>query len=196
MRNEAKSVGYQAKMEAVKKAKEERQGQIDLLLDIGQATSGQLAMGGRYILNKDLYNFVDRKEIADRKKMDDIISKKNVQHEKESNEFRKSYQKYAKNLPLSTTDIRSLIRKVKHRDDSPLKTKTAELKQQWERRRHRLNDYFLNPQNVEPAVAQTTGVTVEEMLIFDNSTAGNPLKNNLMSVDRSTSIDENQVLEL
>jgi hypothetical protein len=57
------------------------------------------------------------------------------------------YQKYRGNQPLSVADMRNLLRKVKLRDDSPLRTKVAEVKAQWDKRKYRLDDFEITPQN-------------------------------------------------
>jgi hypothetical protein len=61
--------------------------------------------------------------------------KKASQQEKENEKFRLAYQKYIRNDQLAADDLKTLIRKVKECDDSPLRSKIADLQQQWNRRK-------------------------------------------------------------
>jgi hypothetical protein len=63
------------------------------------------------------------------KKQESEVKRLKVQA-KQSENFRLSYQKYLSNQPLAVADMRNLMNRVKLRDDSPLKTRSADLKQQ------------------------------------------------------------------
>jgi hypothetical protein len=67
------------------------------------------------------------------------------EQEKQSNNFRKSYQKYCNNQQLSVVDIKTILTRFKERNNSPLKTRAAELRQQWDNQKHRLNNFCITP---------------------------------------------------
>jgi hypothetical protein len=52
-------------------------------------------------------------------------------------------QKYKNNQSVNATDMRALLKKVPLPKDSPLKSKIAELTEQFHRRHHRLQAMFL-----------------------------------------------------
>jgi hypothetical protein len=99
---------------------------------------------------------------------------------KQTDNFRKSYQKFISNQPLAVADMRNLINRVKLLDDSPLKTRLADLKQQWEKRKHRYDDFLPTPRSIGETglipVATTTVqnpvLTQEEQIIFDSLGSG------------------------
>jgi hypothetical protein len=41
--------------------------------------------------------------------------------------------------------MKTILTRFKERNDSPLKTRAAELRRQWDNRKHRLNDFRITP---------------------------------------------------
>jgi hypothetical protein len=73
--------------------------------------------------------------------------KKARQQEKEEGKFRQAYQKYVRNERVVADNLKVLLRKVKERDDSPLRSKIYELQQQWNKRKVPLDLFASTPQS-------------------------------------------------
>lgn len=87
-----------------------------------------------------------------------VIEKDNIEKEKQQsinenkkkrattagNKFRSSYLKYVNNNKLVAADYNNLLRKVRQPDDSPLRTKVSELKQQFQQRKNPFYDFMVN----------------------------------------------------
>jgi hypothetical protein len=147
--NKAKSEGHKEKNKEKKRKIEETNNKLALLAEVSNVTSGQLACQNIYTLTcEEVISKVRTTEVNKQQKRSEIDVKKAAQQAKESQQFRQAYQKYANNQRLAASDLRALIRKTKHhRDDSPVRSKMLELQEQWDRRKHRLDDFLLNNAN-------------------------------------------------
>jgi hypothetical protein len=149
---ESKSEGRRKKFEEQKRQREQTDQQLTAISTLTSFTSGQMASSNRWILNKDLLEQVKKKEEEDERKRIEGEQKKQSQKDKDTANFRASYHKYISKQRLSTVDYRNLLRRIKEPTDSPIKTKVAELQQQWSNRKHRLDDYIVveSEENVLP----------------------------------------------
>jgi hypothetical protein len=136
--------GTKRKYEEEKAKWELQQEGIDILADIGQVTSGQLCLRNKWILDNTVRDKVDEKEEADKQKQEEIDQKKSLQ-EKETNKFKETFQRYVSNQRMNATDYRTLLRRVKQKNDSPLRPKLDGLMQQWQQRKHRIEDFIVIP---------------------------------------------------
>jgi hypothetical protein len=144
-----KSAGRRKKREEIALMKEDKQKRIAAINEIGRLTSGKLACIDHYCLTDDVilrkaeeqYN----NEIAAKQKSE--MFKKNRQ-QKSDEKAKEAFRKYSNNENLRNDDYRALLKRVQQPDDSPIRTKTKELEQQFNIRKRRLDDMlFVVPQN-------------------------------------------------
>jgi hypothetical protein len=147
MEDETNGLGRKRKYEERKQQQQERGRQFDSLNNVASLTSGQLAINDVWFLGPNVLGKVREKEDADNEKKRASEIKKAQQQEKEEGKFRQAYQKYVRNERLVADDLKVLLRKVKERDDSPLRSKIAELQQQWNKRKVRLDLFASTPQS-------------------------------------------------
>jgi hypothetical protein len=145
---ESKDEGRKRKYEQQQREKQENGKRIDVLKDMTKVTAGKLVGNGCHVLGKDLLQKVQEKEDQEQQKKNAVKRRKNNQQDKERDAFRESYHKYVNNQRLTNNDLRNLLRNVRKRDDSPIRTKKAELHQQWLKRKERLDIYQLTPSNM------------------------------------------------
>jgi hypothetical protein len=70
-------------------------------------------------------------------------AKKESKEDKDNVHFTQAFQKHIKKL--TTMDLKNLLRKVKHCDDSSICSKMVDVKAQWEKRKHRLDAFRTLP---------------------------------------------------
>jgi hypothetical protein len=145
LNEESKSLGRKQKFEEQKRAREEKEKRIDALTHSGTTTSGQLAISNCWVLTPELLEKMKLKEETDRQKKATADAKRASKEDKENSHFTQSFQKFVANEKLTTTDLKNLLRKVKQRDDSPIRSKMVELKAQWEKRKHRFDAFRTQP---------------------------------------------------
>jgi hypothetical protein len=150
-----------------------------------------------------LYDEMGRRIGNEKEKQQECQQKRMKVQAKQSDNFRKSYQKFISNQPLAVADLRNLMNRVKLRDDSPLKTRSADLKQQWEKRKHRYDDFLPTPRSTgetglipvpgpPSTIVQPTVMTPEEQIIFgDLGSATNNFVETAEQI-KSTSQSESQ----
>jgi hypothetical protein len=92
---------------------------------------------------------VQEKEDQDKQKQAAVENRKVMQQQKERDQFCISYKKYIGNEQLTVVDIRSMLKKIKERDDLPIASKKDDLYQQWEFRKHRLDAFRILPPLVQ-----------------------------------------------
>jgi hypothetical protein len=88
----------------------------------------------------------EKTDVETMKKLE-VQQRKEQQMQKEKMNFRASYRKYRSNQRLLTTDLRTLLRRVRTADDPPIKSKLADMVEQWNALKHRLDDYDVNDIN-------------------------------------------------
>jgi benzoyl-CoA reductase/2-hydroxyglutaryl-CoA dehydratase subunit BcrC/BadD/HgdB len=110
-------------------------------------SSGQLAINNCWSLGPEVLRKMEQKEATEREKRDSIEQKQQQRKQKDNSDFTNSIRRYRNNQPLKANDYKNLLRKIKHSDDSPLRTKVAEMKQQWNKRKHRLDVFMQTPEN-------------------------------------------------
>jgi hypothetical protein len=81
----------------------------------------------------------------DEEKKKIVNKKKSSQVQKEQEKFRASFQRYIRNETLKSDDYRTLLQRFKRSNDSPLRSKVGEMMQQWQQRKHRLDDFVPTP---------------------------------------------------
>jgi hypothetical protein len=140
--------GQKRKIEEKKQAQQTHQDLLDRLAGLGRITSGKLADTNHYHLCHNLYDEMGRRIGNEKEKQQECQQKRLKVQAKQTDNFRKSYQKFISNQPLAVADMRNLINRVKLRDDSPVKTRSADLKQQWEKRKHRYDDFLPTPRSI------------------------------------------------
>jgi mRNA-degrading endonuclease YafQ of YafQ-DinJ toxin-antitoxin module len=132
------------KYETIKKQREQQNTAINLLSNITNVTSGQLALNNCWTLGPQVLAKVIEKDNNDKNKQKKIDENKQLRATKQGNRFKLSYQKFMNNHKLLATDMTNLLRKVRQPNDSPLRSKAHELQQQWEKRKHRFEDFLVN----------------------------------------------------
>jgi hypothetical protein len=143
--NKARTEGQKRKLEKDNEEREKRAKQLDSLLEIGAVTSGQLCLGNHWVLNEAVCDAMQAKYDKDEEKKRIVNEKKSSQVQDEQDKFRASFQRYIQNETLKSEDYRTLLRRFKRSDDSPLRSKVGELMQQWHQRKHRLEDFVPTP---------------------------------------------------
>jgi hypothetical protein len=146
LEEKAKEIGRINKYEERKKQQQTMEERYNALTGAGTLTSGQLAINNIWQLNGDeLLAKLEEKEQLEQQKRSDSEAKKAAQQEKENMSFTESYHKYRNNQKLAGNDMKHLLRKVREANDSPLRTKIADLRQQWEKRKNRLDLFSTTP---------------------------------------------------
>jgi hypothetical protein len=165
-RNNDLQQGRARNYEKKKADKALKEKQLEILKKSTQVTSGILACTGCFTLDEDLRD--KQREYRDREnlKQQQIQMKKDIQQQQETNKFRASYRKYISNLPLSTTDMKTLIKRVKTKDDSPLRSRMVDIHQQWNRRKHRYDDFNVNSEAVPVNIGAAT--LPRELVLFED----------------------------
>ena len=75
----------------------------------------------------------------------DAMNRSAIRIKNKDDNFHAAFVKYSKKKALTTTDMKALMTKVKKPlGDSPLKTKKADIINQWERRKNRLDVYLVH----------------------------------------------------
>jgi hypothetical protein len=143
--HEIRDAGRKRKYEEQRSKTNDNNQRLDLLKDITKISSGQLASINKWTLGPDVLRKVQEKEDQDQQKKAAIASRKIQQQQKDSTNFRAAFNKYSNNQQLTAADTRTLLKKVRHRDDSPLALRKVDLDQQWEKRKHRLDDFRITP---------------------------------------------------
>ena len=130
------------------KHKEEHEHREVLLQKLKKATttltSGNLVSHRQFCLSdveylehaKQKQQDIDTTERLKRKR-------KLLQETKDNVRFEIAVKKIKSNHELIRDDLKSLIKKVKKKTDSPMKSKMNELRTQWKSRRHRINHLFV-----------------------------------------------------
>jgi hypothetical protein len=103
-----------------------------------------LACRGIYSIGQEVKGLMKEKTDVEKMMKLEIQQRKEKQIQKEKMNFRASYHKYRTNQRLSTTDLRILLRRVRTADDPPVKSKLAEMVEQWNAWKYRLDDYDIN----------------------------------------------------
>jgi hypothetical protein len=93
------------------------------------------------------------------------------------------------------TDIKNLLQKVKHHTDSPLQSKVAELTQQWQNCKLRLNGFLPTPHVPDISVALHTFVCEQvDMGVPENEREKMESANLFLAmIEKINSTDEKQV---
>jgi hypothetical protein len=106
---------------------------------------------------------MEEKETTEREKKEIVKNKQQQRQQKERTDFTVSYHRYRNNQPLKANDYRNLLRKVRHGDDSPLRSKVTHLQQQWQNRKQRLEQYEITPEYTNPIVRNEVPEIVRTM---------------------------------
>jgi hypothetical protein len=170
----AKAEGRKRKYEEQQKEREEKQNDLDLLEKLTRFTSGQLAHANHYVLDQMVLDGAEKKENEEKQKQHESEQRKTIAKNKEDDGFQKAYQKYMLGQPLAMVDMKHLLRKVKHRDDSPIRSKVGEIPQQWDKRKHCFDVFMPTPNvNNNVPVARTIVrdpvLRLAEEIIFDGA---------------------------
>jgi hypothetical protein len=86
-----------------------------------------------------------------------------------------SYPKYVLSEQLGANDYKTLLKKVKTRDDLPFRSRLLDLQQQWLKRKHRLDAFLLTPPATVETMAPSTNVrpqVILDPLVFEVSAIG------------------------
>jgi hypothetical protein len=87
--------------------------------------------------------------------------------------------------------MKNLLKKVRQRDDSPIRSKLADIQQQWQQRKHRIEIFMATPPT-EPAnpvactIVHDPVLQLTEELIFDNEGSENRILSEVTENQKST----------
>jgi hypothetical protein len=199
----ARRQGSTRRKEERNKLRLEQGANFDKLAGITKVTSGQLAMNDVFCITRQVGEIVYDKKQEELMKKNEVRQRQQLQKEKESKIFRVAYRKYVKNERLLTVDIRSLLKRVKQPDDSPIKSKMVDLQAQWHRRKFRFDDFLLTS---EPTPSTTNndnvpGIFVQEQVENNSYTQtpgviGSLHQNSATHENPEISIDENVTIPI
>jgi hypothetical protein len=130
-------------MDALEKRKSEMdtiRNKIERLKRLTRISSGQLASISQYHVGPEVYNEIQHRLEQDQAKQKARDCRKDQRVNALALRYLHTRQKMHENptLVLNTDDLKTLLQYHKRRDDSPIKTKAKDLRQQWERRKDRL----------------------------------------------------------
>jgi hypothetical protein len=111
------------------------------------------------------------KENERNKKSDEVLSKKRARKEAAQARYNVAFGKHVAAGQLLTSDLKVLIAKFARRVDSPLRTRVAELRDQWRRRSYRLEE-FCNIATLNALIPTTSTATSTVNACTTSSTYG------------------------
>jgi hypothetical protein len=135
---------------------------IDKLKMLTRISSGSLAGVGQYHITSDVKDIVKEDHLIKKRKEEEKETRKKNKIEIERATYFASVMKFRSKQTLTSKDIKSMLQNHILPNDSPLCTKVKELREQFQRRQHRLH-FDLTP------VADVSAVESTPQLQHDNS---------------------------
>jgi hypothetical protein len=123
-------------------------------------SSGKLACNNIFCLDENVRDKLLEDEESKRKKKDEMDVRKRRQQQKQSLTFKNAAIKYFSKKTLLVGEIRAILKHTAKKDDSPVRTKIVELRQQLHRRHERMQIYNINTSDVDDG-ANDVDVLVE-----------------------------------
>jgi hypothetical protein len=159
LQDKMKDDGRRRRFNADRERGRNNEQRLDALNRITKLSSGQLAVNDHWRLtDKELLLKAQAKQDSEDQQKQQAAARRYEQTAKSQEKFIVAYNKYASNQNLHSEDLKALIKKVKKKDDTPLRSKITELREQWNRRKHRLMDFVL-PRTNEMTVTSTGTIT-------------------------------------
>jgi hypothetical protein len=155
----SKCEGRKRKYEAMKAASNSHQSKIDQINKLlGGVSSATLAGASLFVLDKDIADVLREKDNKENRRKQELLTRKEATESKAQDRVLTAVNKYKIGGVLNSTDMRALLKQVSNttpgtiRTNSPLKTKIAELSEQYGRRKHLVHSMifpFDNDSNVK-----------------------------------------------
>ena len=170
--------GHKKRIEAQREDMRRREKGLEALTIIGKnytsenlTTSGELAIVGKYCFDEEVVSSIKRKSEKRQKEARTVIENQEKKRNESTKRYNDSFKRLTEeNLPLRAGDYKSFIQQFKLKTDSPMKSKESDLRDQWLRRRHRMektapgiwDKYYVAPTTrIKPSV-----VTVPHPLLL------------------------------
>jgi hypothetical protein len=154
--DEAKREGRKRNLEEQQNNAASRDNNFSKLTSYTSVTpsSGTLAKHNIYELGEGRLAKVKEKEDMTASKKQRIGAKKLEQKEKSSVRFKTAFEKYRQGETLTRDNLVALINKTKLTNDPPNGKNLRDLAQQWNERKHRLDEYLgdILVQDIHPAI--------------------------------------------
>jgi hypothetical protein len=107
-------------------------------------SSGKLACNNIFCLDENVRDKLLEDDKMKRQKKSELDIRKQQQQQKQSNTFKHAAIKYFQNKNLLLGEIKALLKYTANKDDSPIKTKIVDLRNQLHRRKQRLDFFNIN----------------------------------------------------
>ena len=136
----SKQKGYRAKLLKRKREIDSKKTALEKLMLIGKLSSGTMAAGGMYHLCENVNEIVTTDFTGKKIHIDQVKKRQDERHNKTVSLYFEAKDKMNSHgeEKLTGPDIRSILKHHIRQNDSPLRTKVVELREQWNRRKHRL----------------------------------------------------------
>jgi hypothetical protein len=149
----AKSDGRKRKYEEMHRLNAIKETNIQKLEKMMSISSGKLASNNMFCLDDSIRDKMIIDDNKKKKEMKEKLERKDQQSIKQQATFRQAAIKHFGNITLNVGEIKSLLKHVANKFDSPLAPRVTELRAQLHRRQHRLQMYNLFP---TPSIANVS----------------------------------------
>jgi hypothetical protein len=179
--DEAKSEGRKRQYEEYKAMSDMKQAKIDRLNKMLGVSSANLAAAAVYTLGTDVADILRVKDKEETLKKLNTMNRKQAMETKQDERFLTAARKYKnKTTPLNYTDMKALLKKASKPDESPLKSKIAELTEQYHRRNHHIKKMFLafideevnESEQTPPEIGEEIHFAADAVLVLPLCTTG------------------------
>lgn len=149
LEEERKSKGRIEKIKKLKSEMKTWEEKVEYFKKLTKISSAQLASNNHYTLDKMVLDRVQEKHDRAEEEKKVAEQKRHDKQRAADEKFYKTAQKFVDGRLLTVNDMKCLILRVKNNSDSPVKSKKADVEQQFYNRKQRIEDIVstlrLNP---------------------------------------------------